>query len=73
MADNHFAHVRKLVERRFADGDDSIELEVEDFCGEKTVCICVANRYGDSACVDFKADSAVLRDFATAINEVISK
>lgn len=74
MQDNHhFAHVRKLVERKFADGDDSIELEAEEICGKKTVCICVTSRFGDSACVDFKADSTALRDFAAAINEVMSK
>ena len=69
--DNHFAHVRKLVDRKFTDGDDSIELEAEEFCNEKTVCICVENRYGDYACVDFKVDSAALRDFAAALNEVV--
>lgn len=70
---NHFAHVRKLVDRKFADGNDMIELEAEKCFGGKTVCIRVINRYGDSASVDFKADSAALREFVTAINEVISE
>lgn len=73
MQDNHFADVRKLVDREFADGDDKIHLTVTEFLGEKTVEIGLTNRYWDSASVDFKLDSAALREFVAAINDVISK
>lgn len=69
--DDHFARVRKLVDRKFTDGNNSIELEVEMFRDEKTVCICVANRYGDLTCVNFKADTKALREFVAAINEIV--
>jgi len=69
--DNHFAGVRKLVEREFADGDDKIQLTVTEFHGEKTVEIGVTNRYWDTAGVDFKAGSPMLIEFAAALQEVV--
>jgi hypothetical protein len=72
MTDNHFAEVRKLVEQKFADEEDEIGLTVTEFHGEKTVEIWVANRYGESAGVSFKANSAALCEFAAAIGKIIT-
>lgn len=69
--DDHFAHVRKLCEREFSDGDDKIQLTVTEFLGEITLEIGITNRYLDSASVDFKLDSVALHQFLKVINEVV--
>jgi len=68
--DNQFAHVRKLLEKQFVDGEDKITVEITEFRGEEKIDLNIYNRYGDGAGVELDPNSPMFIEFAIAIYEI---